>query len=104
MKNSFRAFAALLVVTAAGGSAAMAASAQHGKELAQRWCATCHLVAPDQARASTDVPPFASVARQPGFDAARLALFLLDPHPKMPNMSLTRDEASDLAAYIASLK
>jgi hypothetical protein len=33
----------------------------------------------------------------------RLAFFLLDPHPKMPNMSLTRIEASDLAAYIASL-
>jgi hypothetical protein len=27
--------------------------------------------------------------------------FLLDPHPKMPNLSLTRTEATDLAAYIA---
>jgi hypothetical protein len=44
------------------------------------------------------------IAKRPSFDAARLALFLLDPHPKMPNMSLARDEASDLAAYIASLK
>jgi hypothetical protein len=30
-------------------------------------------------------------------------MFLLDPHPKMPDMSLTRTEAGDLAAYIASL-
>jgi hypothetical protein len=29
---------------------------------------------------------------------------LLDPHPKMPDMGLTRSEAADLAAYIASLR
>jgi hypothetical protein len=29
---------------------------------------------------------------------------LLDPHPKMPDMGLSRREAEDLAAYIASLK
>ena len=28
---------------------------------------------------------------------------LTDPHSKMPNMSLTRTEAADLAAYIGSL-
>ena len=31
----------------------------------------------------------------------KLALFLLEPHPKMPNMNLSRNEANDLAAYIA---
>ena len=36
--------------------------------------------------------------------AAKLALFLMDPHPKMPNMQLSRTEAADLAAYIATLK
>jgi cytochrome c len=81
----------------------LAADANHGKTLAQRWCVNCHLVVPDQTSATTDAPPFASVAKRPGFDEARLAFFLLDPHPKMPNMQLTRDDASDLAAYIASL-
>jgi hypothetical protein len=47
--------------------------------------------------------PFATIARRPGFDAAKIALFLLNPHPKMPDMSLTRPEAADLAAYIGSL-
>ena len=32
--------------------------------------------------------------------AAKLALFLLAPHPRMPDMSLSRSEAADLAAYI----
>jgi hypothetical protein len=31
-------------------------------------------------------------------------LFLLDPHAKMPDMGLSRTEAADLAAYIATLK
>jgi len=58
----------------------------------------------DAARqAGVAAPTFASIARQPGFDADKLAFFLLDPHPKMPNMALTRREASDLAAYIATL-
>ncbi|MBV8106414.1 MAG: cytochrome c, partial [Hyphomicrobiales bacterium] len=38
----------------------------------------------------------------PGFDADKIAKFLMDPHPKMPDMQLGRDEAKDLAAYIAS--
>jgi hypothetical protein len=40
----------------------------------------------------------------PGFDAAKVALFLLNPHPKMPDMNLSRAEAADLAAYIATLR
>ncbi len=83
---------------------ALAADAQHGKTLAQVWCASCHLVAPEQRQASADVPSFASIGQQPNFNAARLAFFLLDPHPKMPNLSLTRAEAADLAAYISSLQ
>jgi hypothetical protein len=27
----------------------------------------------------------------------------MDPHPKMPDMQLSRDEAKDLGAYITSL-
>ena len=61
-------------------------------------------MANDQARASADVATFASVASRPDFSAAQLIFFLLDPHPKMPNLSLTRVEAADLAAYIATLK
>jgi hypothetical protein len=50
-------------------------------------------------------PPFPSIAKKPDFDAAKIALFLPDPHPKkMPDMGLSRKEAADLAAYIATLK
>jgi len=60
---------------------------------------------PTQRRAATDqAPPFATIAKIPDFDAGKIALFLLDPHPKMPNMALSRSEAADIAAYIATLK
>ena len=81
----------------------IAADADNGRRLAQRWCQACHVVSAGP-RASTDgAPPFATIAARPDFDAAKITLFLLDPHAKMPNMSLTRMEAGDLAAYIRSL-
>lgn len=79
-----------------------AADAANGERLARRWCSTCHLVSADQAKAAVDAPPFSAIAQMPGFSAEKIAFLLLDPHPKMPNMSLTRNEAADLAAYIAS--
>jgi mono/diheme cytochrome c family protein len=83
--------------------ALQAADIAHGETLARRWCATCHVVAPNQQRTTGEAPPFATVGRKPDFDVNRLTFFLLDPHPKMPNMSLTRTEAADIAAYIATL-
>ena len=80
-----------------------AADAYNGGQIARRWCEPCHVVAGDQQGTTGEAPPFASIAKRPGFDTGQLAVFLLDPHPKMPNMSLTRIEAGDLAAYIASL-
>ena len=93
-------FIAQMVLTDSSG---WAADARHGEQLAHRWCADCHVVAPNQHRPTTEAAPFATVARRPGFTAEQLAFFLLSPHPKMPDMSLTRTEASDLAAYIKSL-
>jgi mono/diheme cytochrome c family protein len=86
------------------GPPAFAADANNGKRLAERWCTGCHLVSPSQSTATDQVPTFSSIAKMPDFSAARIAFFLLDPHPKMPDMSLSRTEAADIAAYIATLK
>lgn len=85
-------------------SPAMGADANHGAELAKRWCASCHVVSSDQKQASADVLPFAAIAQRSDFNAEKLAFFLLDPHPKMPNYPLSRNEANDIAAYIGSLR
>jgi hypothetical protein len=62
------------------------------------------VIAADQARASADAPPFTAIARSPNFDAKRLAYFLLDPHPKMPDLPLSRAAAEDIAAYVETLR
>jgi mono/diheme cytochrome c family protein len=87
-----------------GASPGNAADADHGEVLARRWCAACHVVAGDQKQASADVPSFAAIAAKSGFTPEKVAFFLLDPHPKMPNFPLSRDEAGDIAAYIARLR
>jgi mono/diheme cytochrome c family protein len=95
----------LTVLVTLTGPAALAADSSNGERLAHRWCEACHVVTPTQRRPALDqAPPFATIAKRPDFDAAKIALFLLDPHPKMPDMGLSRTEAADLAAYISTLK
>jgi mono/diheme cytochrome c family protein len=91
---------AFLAASAAG--AAPADSARGGK-LAKQWCASCHIVSSDQTRGADFAPTFASIAKRPGFTANYTAQFLMRSHPRMPDVHLTRDEARDLGAYIASL-
>ena len=103
-KQSNRIHCAVIVCATITTTSTFAANPDQGENLVKRWCAGCHLVAAEQKGARTDASTFASVAARLGFDPAKLAFFLLDPHPKMPNMQLSRDEASDIAAYIATLK
>ena len=101
MRLSRPAVAAALLVSQPW-TAAQAGDAAHGRVIAKRWCAACHVVAPDQTSASVDAPPFADVAKRRR-DDKELSAFLADPHPKMPDMSLTRKEIDDIVAYIRSL-
>ena len=100
--SSLIAGSVLVAATLAAAQTRIVPDAANGERLATRWCASCHVVTPDQRAASADAPSFSAIAAAPDFSEARLAFFLLDPHPKMPNMALTRREAADLAAYIAS--
>jgi|tagenome__1003787_1003787.scaffolds.fasta_scaffold20869592_3 mono/diheme cytochrome c family protein len=86
------------------GPSALAADADNGKILANRWCSSCHFVDREQKLATDQAPPFASLARMTAFDANKLAFLLLKPHPNMPTLSLSRQEIADIAKYIATLK
>jgi mono/diheme cytochrome c family protein len=81
-----------------------AGSAQNGKLIAERWCASCHLVSPEQTRAASDVPSFDAIAKRSQQKLDWLSAFLTDPHPPMPDLSLTRQEISDLVAYFEVLQ
>ena len=81
-----------------------AADSDQGKEIAKRWCASCHLVERGQTSATDQAPPFTYLAKMPNFDENKLAFLLLQPHPNMPNVSLNRAEVADMADYIRTLK
>jgi mono/diheme cytochrome c family protein len=99
-----RSISVMLVVLASASQAARAADADNGLRLAERWCASCHVVSTTQSKGGDSVPSFASIAQRADFSVEKLAFFLLNPHPVMPSMSLTRNEAQDIAAYIARLR
>jgi mono/diheme cytochrome c family protein len=85
-------------------SRAFAADARKGETLAQRWCSTCHVVSSGQQQGTAQAPPFSAIASKPDFNETTIAYFLLTPHPRMPDMNLSRSEATDLAAYIKMQK
>ena len=61
-------------------------------------------VVADQRQASADVPPFSVLAWMPNFSPEKVAFFLLEPHPKMPNLALSRREADDILALRGCIK
>lgn len=83
---------------------AAAADVASGEATAKRWCVSCHAVSSAPQKVATEAAPFVEIAGRPDFNAKTLSYFLLDPHPKMPDMSLTRNEATNLAAYIRTLR
>ena len=96
--------AAVAVLFTLSGNSALAVDMGHGKDLALRWCASCHLVSNDQTTASSvSVPSFYDIAKDPDWSKSNLTAFLADPHPVMPNMTLSNQEISELTGYISSL-
>jgi len=103
MSNAFKA-AAIACWLLGIVTPSWAADAANGKEIAKRWCASCHLVERGQTSTTDQAPPFAYLGKTPGFDQNKLAFLLLMPHPNMPSLALSRTEIADLADYIRSLK
>jgi len=75
------------------------------QQLALRRCDALlvNIVVPNQRKEIAKSPPFEDIGRQNGFNAEMLAYLILAPHPRM-NLTFTRKEVDDLAAYIASLR
>jgi mono/diheme cytochrome c family protein len=86
------------------GTVVLAGDAEQGKRLAESRCAPCHIVGIEPRLRSelADAPPFVMIGRKFGFDADMMVYALTGPHAKM-NFSLSRPEADDVAAYVATL-
>ena len=93
---------AMLLVVVFAAQSAVAADADSGKRLAQQHCSPCHIVEPNQRQEVADSPPFETIAQKFGNAPELIAFAILAPHPRM-NLALSRREAQDIAAYIATL-
>jgi mono/diheme cytochrome c family protein len=80
--------------------------AETGAALAQKICTNCHLIGASgqQTSASADVPSFKEIANLKGQSRERITMSIALPTHAMPMIELTREETSDLAEYILSLK
>jgi len=80
-------------------------SPERGQAIAEIWCSSCHLVTDsEQGTVLVDVPTFKNIARRLPNDTNFLIAFLANPHPPMPDLNLSRQDISDLLAYVATLK
>jgi mono/diheme cytochrome c family protein len=93
---------AILCALVVAAPPARAADADNGKRLAQQHCSPCHLIEPNHRQELADSPPFEAIARKYANAPELIAFAILAPHPRM-NVTLSRREAQDLAAYIATL-
>jgi hypothetical protein len=93
--------ASLLLPAIFTATAALAADADNGKQMATARCMPCH-ESPSTSRDVAQAMPFDVLARKFAPTPQALAFRILDPHPRM-NLTLTRREAEDIAAYINTL-
>lgn len=93
------ALAALLL----GTGPAFAGDPIAGRDLAGRWCTSCHAVG-TRDKANDTAPPFTAIVntRQRSDDWIRG--WLANPHPPMPNPGLGRYEIENIVSYFAELR
>ena len=94
---------ALTIILGYSGLAhAASGNAEAGRQLATRSCSSCHAI--DAAKTATDnAPPFAAVAKTNKERPAWIRGWLTQPHPPMPNISLSRQQIDDIIAYLGTL-
>jgi len=93
----------VFLVLAASTAERTLADAAKGSQLAQQWCASCHVTGGTPAGNLQQGPPsFSTIAHARTAD--QLRVFLSHPHGAMPDLSLTRAEIDDLVSYIKTLR
>ena len=84
---------------------AQAQDIDRGREMAERWCASCHVVARSAQTGRADgLPTFPAIAAKQETTAASLRGVMTAAHGRMPNFSLGPGEQEDLISYIFSLR
>ena len=86
-------------------SLALAQDIERGRQLSARWCSGCHVVDRSSTEARADgVPTFPAIAGKPNSSPEHLRAAMNPIHGRMPDLSLSKRDQDDLAAYILSLR
>lgn len=94
----------LLLLTVEPALGQSAGDPEAGHALAGEICADCHSIETGgTVSPNLDAPSFQSIAKKPEMSELALTVFFQTPHPSMPNLIVTGDDARDLIAYILSL-
>jgi len=109
MSRGSRSIFTLLALVALGTtvihSVQAAGTPKRGEEIAEKWCSTCHQIAPGALRFDKTRPAsFQESSNTPGMGELALKVFFQTLHKQMPNFSITNDVRDHLIAYITSLK
>jgi mono/diheme cytochrome c family protein len=84
---------------------ANAQNVDHGRALAERWCAGCHVVGTGATSGqSNGLPTFPALAARKDIGADKLKAAMNAQHSRMPDFQLGARDQDDLAAYVLSLK
>ena len=94
-----RAVSLAVVLTSAAAPAAAQGDPEVGRELALRWCTSCHVVDLEGHGADAGPALLGDGQRTPD----ELRGWLAAPHPPMPNFDMSRQEIEDIVAYLESL-
>ena len=95
----------LLGLAALLPACAAAQDAVEGREIARRWCSSCHVVERTGSQAPANgLPTFPAIAARADLTADRLRAAINPQHNRMPDLSLSKRQQDDLIAYIFSLR
>lgn len=79
-------------------------NAERGATMSRNMCSECHGVDSGQRSRNPAAPTFEAIASSTGMTGLALEAALQSTHRLMPNVMLSREDRSDVIAYIQSLK
>lgn len=98
-------FAVILTLTIASAGPAFAAApgnADEGRKLVMNSCSSCHSTSTSPTATDT-VPPLSYLAKDNKSNPAWVRGWLMNPHPPMPGIMLSRQQIADVIAYLNTL-
>jgi mono/diheme cytochrome c family protein len=93
---------AVLLTSSIPALAAPAGDVAAGRQLVLRSCSSCHDTG-TTATATDGAPPLSFIAKDNKQRPAWIRGWLMDPHPPMPGIMLSRKQVDDIIAYLNSL-